>query len=86
MRIKKGPALAGPFHIGGIGIWGSALEQVEHHLMMIAGLELVEAMANLALFVNEEAQPVDTVILLAHELLRAPDAKRIGHRMMPDPG
>ncbi len=47
--------------------------------MVITGLELVEAMADLALRVYEEAQAVDAVILLAHEFLRAPDAEGIGH-------
>ena len=47
--------------------------------MVIAGLELVEAMGHLALLIDEEAQPMDAVVLLAHELLRAPDAKGIGH-------
>ena len=50
--------------------------------MVIAGLELVEAMGNLALFVDEEAQAMNAVILLAHELLRTPDAKGIGHRVI----
>ena len=46
--------------------------------MVIAGLELVEVVGNLALFVDQEALAVNAVILLAHELLRTPDAKGIG--------
>ena len=49
---------------------------------MVAGLEIIKHMLDHPLFIDQEADAVDAIKRLAHKLLRSPDSKGGGYRMI----
>jgi len=50
-------------------------EPVQHHVVVVAGFEVIKHVLNFTVSVNQEADAVNTVVGFAHKGLFTPDAK-----------
>jgi hypothetical protein len=57
-------------------------QPVQHHVVVVAGFEVVKHMFNFTVSVNQEADAVNAVVGFTHKRLLAPDAELLAYLMI----
>jgi len=81
MRIKKdaGRGLPLPASCFASGVF---FQPVQHHVVVIAGFEIIKDVFDFAIGIDEETNPVDPVVGFPHKGFFAPDAKLLANLMV----
>jgi hypothetical protein len=61
---------------------GVFFQPVQHHVVVIAGFEVIKHVFNFAVSVDQEADAVNTVVGFPHKRFLAPDAKLLAYLMI----